>query len=314
MSIIISYDAYQADWYVGELYQYFHKYLLTINSDIFFIPIQNLCQQYNEPFNYNNNCPSLFNIYSLIVINTKKHNGFLCNFSDYAPVILEHKSAIDKLNINCFSMCSNLTQDHINKYKGYKIIPSFYILENWSDYKLINHFFNLNQPKINKCYFNGLSYGYRINYINQLRSNSFFDFKDKTKSSEYRQKQDYYKDLYQSKYGLSLNGAAKICYRDLELFGLGVLNLREPLNILIKDQLLPNIHYKIILDDFIRNNIYYPEKTNEIIQKIISNIEDISDTEYEFITHNARQWFVKNVSPDEQISFLKQCLIENNIL
>lgn len=314
MSIIISYNLYQQNWYVGELYHSFYLNLLENKIDAKYIDIQHLCQKYNETFNYNNQYPSLFSIYSLIVLNTDKEIGFVCNLSDYAPLILEHKSAINKLNIKFFAMCSNLTNEHISRYSEYKIIPSFYILENWSDYSIINQFYNLQSTKINKCYFNGLSYGYRSNYINQLRSNAFFDFKDKTQLSDFRQKEEYYKDLSQSRYGLSLNGAAKICYRDLELFGLGVLNVREPLEILTKDQLYPDIHYKIVLDDFIRNNIYYPEKTNEIIEKFLFNINQISNSEYDFIIHNARQWFINNIDPHMQISFLKQCLIENNII
>lgn len=314
MSIIVSYNLYQQNWYVGELYHRFFHSLLSDKIDVHYIEIQDLCKKYNETFNYHYDYPSLFSIYSLIVLNTDTEQGFVCNLSDYAPLILEHKSAIDKLNIKYFAMCSNLTNEHIDKYKQYKIIPSFYILENWSDYNLINRFYNLQLSKINKCYFNGLSYGYRSNYIKQLRSNLFFDFKDKTQSSDFRSKEEYYQELSQSKYGLSLNGAAKICYRDLELFGLGTLNLREPLDILTHNQIQKDIHYKVILDEFIRNNIYYPEKTNEVIEKILFNINQVSSNEYDFIVNNARQWFIENVSPDRQISFLKQCLVENNIL
>lgn len=314
MSIIVSYNLYQHNWYVGELYHSFFHSLLEDKIDVQYMDIQDLCKKYDETFNYNNQYPSLFSIYSLIILNTKTEEGFVCNLSDYAPLILEHQSAINKLNIKSFAMCSNLTNEHINKYKEYKIIPSFYILENLLDYDLINRFYNLKPQKIEKCYFNGLSYGYRSNYINQLRQDAFFDFKDKSQSSDFRSKEEYYKELSQSKYGLSLNGAAKICYRDLELFGLGTLNLREPLDILIHNQIKENIHYKVVLDDFIRSNIYYPEKTNEIAEKIIDNINSISASEYEFITNNARRWFVDNISQESQISFLKQCLIENNIL
>lgn len=316
MGLLISYDPYQHDWYVGELYKYFHKNLLDDNINISYIPIQNLCEQYEEPFEYNNGLPSIFSIYSLIVLNSDKNNGFIINLSDYAPTTLDHQSAIEKLNITTFSMCSNLTQEHINKYPKYKIIPSFYILERWSDYSLILEASKrqIQQKKIDKCYFNGLPYGYRANYINNLKKNLFFDFKDKTNPQDFRSKNQYYQELSESRYGLSLNGAAKICYRDIEIFGLGVLNLRESLDILIHNQIKPNIHYKIILDNFIKNNIDNIKYSAIIIEKIIDTINSISIEEEKFIINNAKQWFIENISPDNQVKFLKKCLIENNIL
>lgn len=316
MSIIISYNKHQNNWYVGELYEYFAK-AMGSEQEISIIPIHELAKIYSEPNQTRENgYLSLFNIYNLIVYNPEKHIGFVHSLSDHSATMLEHKSALEKLGIKAMSFCSNLTNDIIEKYKylDINIIPSFYVLEHWNDHDLIEKEYASYQPKTNQCYFNGACYGHRANYINSLRSNSFFNLKDKSNPEYYRTKQQYYQEFYQHRYGLSLNGAAKICYRDLECFGLGSLCLRESMEIKTKDQLLPDKHYKVVLDDFITQNIYDPDKSAEVIERLLHNINNISTEEEEYIVHNARSWFINNAKPDTQVMFLKQCLLEINLI
>ena len=312
MTIIISYNKYQNNWCVGELYDAFAK-TMKYEQDTSFIPIHELANMYSEPNHARENgLPSIFNIYSLIIYNQEKHIGFIFSLSDYSQALLEHQSALDKLAIKAISFCSNLTKETIEKYKDINIIPSFYVLENWNDFRIIEHTYSRNQPKIDKCYFNGSAYGHRASYVNNLKANSFFNLKASNNSRN--NKEEYYNELYEHRYGLSLNGAAKICYRDLECFGLGTLCLREPMNIQTKDQLLPDKHYKLVLDDFITQNIENPDKSNQVIEKLLHNINNISIEEEKYILHNAREWFINNVNPDKQISFIRQCLLENDII
>ena len=86
------------------------------------------------------------------------------------------------------------------------------------------------------------------------------------------------------------------------------------MDIKTKDQLLPDKHYKLVLDDFIMQNIYDPDKSDQIIENLLHNINNISIEEEKYILNNAREWFVNNANPDKQISFIRQCLLENNII
>ena len=315
MSIIISYDPYQTNWYVGELYTAFaSKFINKYGGS--FVHIKDLANQNNEPFTQTNNgCPSIFNIYNLIVYNTEKNIGFLHSLSDYAPAMMDHTEAINKLNIKAFSFSSNFSPHILNKYKNLniKMIPSFYILENWNDHTHIKTFCD-KRPKLKQCYFNGLCYGHRQIYFNYLSNNDFFVFKNKNNRDHFKQKEQYFEELSSYKYGLSINGAAQICYRDLEYFGMNILCLREPMDIFTKDQLTENTHYKIVLDDYIRENLYNEEKKTTVVEKILHNISLISEEEEKFILHNANQWFINNVYPENQISFLEECVLKNEII
>lgn len=315
MSIQIAYNRYQHNWYVGELHHAFAKRMSELYSDIQIVSLSDMANHYSEPIDQRHNAlASLFNIYNLIVYNTEKHIGFLHSLADYAPVLLEHKSALDKLNIKAFAFCPHHTETVIAQYShlNIKLIPSFYMLENWDDYYHIE--VHRHNSKQNGCYYNGLCYGHRELYVRHLKSNPFFVMKNKSDIADYRPKSIYYEEASKYKYGLSINGVAQICYRDVEYFGLGVLCIREPMSLITKDNLQSDVHYKTILDHFVTSNIFYPEKQHEITEYIIDKLNSISTEETSYILDNARRWYENNALPDKQIDFLHQCLIENDVL
>jgi len=313
MTITISYDPYQSNWYVGELYKTFHEYLINKKIDITYIHIKDLAKQHNESFEYINNLPSVFSIYSLII--TDNNKTFVHNLSDYAPAILEHDSAIDKLNIKAFGITSNLTANVFNLHanKNFIIHPSFYILENYNDYNRILKYQDITNKK-NNCCFNGLLYGIRQQYSNVLTKNNFFHILNKSNSNDYQDKDTYYKYISGYRYGLSLNGAAQICYRDLEYFGVKNLCLREKLNIITHNPLIENYHYKTIIDDDIYYKIYNKKEESYILNKIKDIIENISIEEIQFVTHNAQQWFFDNVKLENQLKILNSFIEKTGII
>jgi hypothetical protein len=170
----------------------------------------------------------------------------------------------------------------------------------------------INQERLDNIYFNGLCYGERDAYKNLLSTNQLFIFKNKSSPSDYLDKSNYFNEISKYKFGLSLNGAAKICYRDLEYFGLGILCLREPLHIKTNDPLIDGVHYITLLDDDIRSRLYYESEHKYIMEKITDKINLInSNDDYIEIIKNARQWFEDNCLPTSQIKklelFLNDC-------
>lgn len=314
MKYLISFDAYQGNWYVGELYK---KFFETISENISceYVHMSDLAKQYGEPTGYNQNLPSIFNIYNLIVQDKETKKTFVHSLHDYAVVMLEHHSAINKLNVVSFSCSSNLTKDTFEKNKNkIKIIPSFYILEHLSDVEYIK---NTKKPSLgrnNKVYFNGLCYGARGQYYNIFKNSEIFNFKNKNDSNEYQSKNEYYESIKKYKYGLSLNGAAKICYRDLEYFALRTLNLREPLDIITHDQLKPDVHYKILIDEDIQSKIYEEKHFDYIREKLKNKIIEIDNSgESEYILNESENWFNNNCLPEKQIYLLTQFIKESDL-
>jgi hypothetical protein len=310
--LIVSFNRYQSNWYIGELYYLFFNFLKTLpNISIEYKDIKDLSLEYPKS---NNKYIDIFSIYNLIIINKDTKKTFIHSLSDYAPTMMEDVSGILNFNVAGFACTSNLSKDLYEKYsKKYKIFPSFYILENYSDLNLIEINRNKQIQKINSCYFNGLCYGHRTKYRDLLSENDTFIFKDKSNTSDYRSKEKYYEELNNYKFGLSLDGAAKICYRDLEYFGLGVLCLREPLQIMTRSPLLPNVHYLEFIDNDIKSILYDVDKSKTISKKLEIKLGEIIKSDYSDILINSRKWYEDNCLPENQIKILYTFLLECGI-
>lgn len=306
MNLRISYTNLYHNWYVGEFYTEFHKKLMTLdNVKVEYVSLSDLSQYYNIPSDYSNGFPSIFNPYNLIITNKDSSKTFVHSWHDYAPATLIEGSGIEHLNVVKFSCVSRLDESIIKNNKTkITIEPSFYLLENWNEHMLIENN-RLMAKKSNKIFFNGLCYGERSFFKKVLDNSNFFDFKRKD-SPDYKSKEDYYKQMSSYKYGLSLDGAAKICYRDIEYFGMGILSFRERLNVITHEPLLPDVNYIELIDDDIKSKISNHVFETYIIDKLETKVSEIiSDNEkIQYIINNSRKWYEKNCLPENQINLL----------
>lgn len=302
MKLIVSYNLINENWYVGAFYQMILNELKKNKQvQVEYINILDLAEKYGFNRNgYANDMPSIFNTYNLIIQNEENNKTFVHSWNDYAPVILNEHSGIKIFDITKFAFISKLTKDFYDKNKiEYNIQPSFYILEEISDLKYIEKY-RLLVKNNEKLFFNGACYGYREILYKTLINSNFFIFKNKHENGNYKNKEDYYKELSNYRYGLSLNGAANICYRDLEYLGMGSVLFREKLDIVMNNQLVPNIHYIDLIDDETYEIIN--ENTLEGLNFLENKVKKIfQDFDLEKIAQNGREWYEENVFIDNQI-------------
>jgi len=302
---IISYEQGYNDWYVSEFYKYFHNSIQSkLNINLTYEPISLFANRFNHVLD--NNSDSLFNWFNLILYNKNTEKFFVHSWYDYSNATIEWCNK-RQLNIVKFSAVSNISKFLIDKYSY--VCPSVYYLENWSDHDLISNF-NNNIKNYEQIYFAGMAHGIRENILNVLKQ--YDNFNIYIKPHTIKQKKDYYNELSQHLYGLSLNGAANICYRDLELFGLKVLNLRSPFESNTHNPLLENIHYINFIDENITNKIL---NYQNIDIEILNKIEEIRNLQYkENIIQNAYEWYVDNCLPINQFNIIFNFLEELTIL
>lgn len=311
--IIISYDVGYTNWYVSEFYEYFHQKLVEVsNIKIVYVPLRELAIHFGQE--QNNHKSTIFNWYNLILFNPTSEKFFVHSWYDYAPEILEY-SVTNNFNLVKFSCVSNLSEEIIQKYESkIEVVPSVYYLEGWSDLKSIDSLKD-NKLKTNKCFFNGLSHGYRENILRSLSTNNFFNIKIKTNPEHFQNKQEYFNELSTHKFGLSLNGAANICYRDLELFGLGIVNLRQPLKTKTFNQLIEGIHYcEFLGDDLFKCIIDGIDINKSIDLKIEKLLDESSQGTLKNIIEESINWFNSNCLPENQFKIINSFLHNFEIL
>jgi hypothetical protein len=317
MKLLVSYSNPWGNWYVGEFYNRFHNLLCEKGHDVEFISTEELCNKHGGQFNYTSTVPSVFNIYNLIIQNKKNNKTFLHSWHDYAPAIMDtnFESGITKFDVVKFACTSGLTQPVYDRFKDkFQIQPSFYLLEHLTDHNLIET--NKSQPKdIKKAFFNGLNYGKRQILLQKFKQSKYFSIRVKSDSTDFQQKDEYFKTLGQHKYALGLDGAALICYRDLEAFGIGCLLLREKIQNLFYEPLIEGEHYFNIFDDYAYSVIFNDD--NLLLDHIENKIEQIlslGDSKLDNVISNARSWFERNCLLDNQLKLMYSFLEELSIL
>ena len=312
-NLTISYTTQNGDWFVSKFYEYLHlKLEQKLNITFNYIPIGELSELHKDSrisscLNSNN----FFNWFNLIIYNPKTDKYFLHSSHDFTFEALQDglERGFDIVKFGCVP---DTEHPLYTKYKEITV-PSVYRLENWGDYgKLINH------PKcahqIDQAFFIGLIHSDRAALMPELSKTNLCKIVDK--SIFPKCKDDYYKALSIYKYNLSLNGAAGICYRDLEIFGLGNFNLRTPNTCLTHNPLQKNVHYVELFDKELISNIINPNiDTFTQMQTRIEEVMDFCNTNTgQEILDQASLWFKENCEPNKQVEILYKIIEESNIL
>jgi hypothetical protein len=309
MKLTAIYHNLYHNWYVGEFYIKFIEHLKKMYGiQIEYKNSAEIAKTYNISSDYNNGLPSCLSPYNLLLINEENNKTFIHSWHDYAPAILAEGSGINNFDVVKFSCVSRLDETILDWYQGNaKIQPSIYLLENTSDLDYIEKYKN-NKKIYNKVYFNALSYGIRSRYIDVLSNSEMFEMKKKDKGG-WLPKDKYYEEISQYKFGMNLDGVARICYRDLELFGLNILSIREKLNVLTYEPIISGKHYVELIDDDIKSKINDDSQIKYVIDKLENELSELTQNgKYEYIINEARSWYDRNCLVDNQIKILTSFL------
>ena len=149
MNLLVSYDLFYHNWYVGEFYKRFTEKLTSIEGINVEVESPNvLASKHNLKTDYNNGLPSVFSPYNLIIQNKDNNKTFIHSWNDFAPAILDKGSGIEIFDVVKFACVSRLDQSYVdNARDGIIVQPSVYLLENWDEHSFIEE--NRHNPKTN---------------------------------------------------------------------------------------------------------------------------------------------------------------------
>lgn len=154
-----------------------------------------------------------------------------------------------------------------------------------------NNFIPFENKQKNDLVFRGRLYGYRkllnLRYPKNILEDTIPQI-------------DYLNEISNNKINLSLNGAAEICHRDMEILSTSSVLLRPKLHVKFHNELIPWVHY--LPFDFDENNSV--ETQWEIIVKIFNeNQNNLSE-----ISKNGFEWYKKNGTINSNIELLKKII------
>lgn len=175
---------------------------------------------------------------------------------------------------------------------NFKYVPFSYLT-----YSLDFEFLAINskpvtEKKNKKLMFRGFLYGDRL----ELKKLNLFEISD-IKLNYF----DYFNELNENKINLSLNGAAEICNRDIEILSSRSVLFRPKLIQKFHNELIPNYHY--ISFEYNQDS----KIQAEIILDKYNEIKDDEDLLY-FISENGYNWYKENGTVYSNVRILKNIL------
>jgi hypothetical protein len=261
-----------ATWSVSNMYDKFYNFLSENYECIYTHPT---CIGYGSP-----ESPHIMTIKHL---ETKKY--FVVSYWDYAADILNPIHGWDVDNMVGFFTSSGT-------YEGLGTTPLSYMgysidFEEFSKTRVL-----FDDKPNNELSFRGFLYGIRksLSTLNEINM-----------TQEKLTPFEYYNELTNNKICLSLNGAAEICHRDIEILSAGSVLLRPELTQKFHNELIPNVHY--IPFDVSLNAV---EQMN-IIKEKYNEIKDNNDLLRE-IANNGYEWYLNNGTTQANVDILKNIL------
>lgn len=244
----------------------------------------------NNSISYNNNYGHKNGPHHLIIENVATKKYKVVTYWDRAYELLDDKCDWD--NSNCLGVYSSVNA------KSHKIIPSSYSTYNLNIETAINssdkYFFH----KTNKgLLFRGYLHGSRF-FIGNLNQ-----YKDAITIENTRVSyEEYIQELNIHLIGLSLNGSAEICNRDMEILGVGSVLLRPELKTTdFCNPLVAGLHYVPF------ETVEDPKQQLEIILETHSRL--LKDTDYMMhVAQNGLNWYNSNGSRNGNVLVLSNIL------
>jgi hypothetical protein len=161
---------------------------------------------------------------------------------------------------------------------------------------------------ISKLFFRGYMWDFRKEMTNNLLNHQNILIIDKNESGNNLDYSNYLKEMSEYSACLSLPGGTEVCNRDIECFGLGIPVIRPFLQVNYNDPLISNYHYINCYHSCDYSDSGYPKylSTQDFQNNVLYTWEKIkNNTEYlSFISDNARSWFAKNCSANQNVAYV----------
>ena len=232
------------------------------------------------------------------ILNKANNKAILINLSDRLEPNLMENHGFDSFDIVQIIGGMSIEKQHYENYKEKLdsvrkplMIPVDRVYED--DY-LLSYTKNP-QKKIKKAVFIGNIYGGRSEIVDILKTHPLFDIKHMIREEGHPFK-EYIEELQKYSVGLSLNGYAEICYRDIECMATYVPTIRSEYSNKYYNEIIPDYHYIVGSEASCNGFLAYNKPTKDIADQFIDRMEKIIDNEelLENISKNGRVYYENN--------------------
>lgn len=301
MSIKATYEFPHSNWSVTRI---FDKVAKSLEKEHKFIIRENSSINYQSP-EINRVPTSYFGPTFLNIKNIENENYIVISYWDAIHDILEQKNGWNPEKCKAIYTSSGVHKKarDLNRELKIPIIPISYcqITREYDHLALESKKIN-NRDNIGLIFRGWLHhFGNRV-HLGKLLPDIVLDTKKELLSHT-----EYYKELQNYKINLSLNGAAEICHRDIEILSSRSVLFRPKLNQVFANPLIEGYHY--IGFDIAPD----PAEQVKLLMEKYNSIKEDEEL-LNFVSENGYNWFLENGTIDKNVEIILNQLDINLIL
>lgn len=284
MELEIGYQYPHTRWSVFHVFKKLHDKLLERFQDFTF-------EYIDFGRKYNGNSGGNYSPHVMTIKNKKTGKYIVISYWDHMIDLTYPNNGWNP------ELCVSIISSSGNKY-NLQHIPSSYLC-----YDIIFDEIHVNAKQMSEkendvLLFRGYLYGDRLN----LKNHGVLNITDVKKFPI----EDYFMELTNNRINLSLNGAAEICNRDMEILSSRSVLFRPLLTQKFHNDLIPNHHY--VAFDYNPDPKIQTEIILEKYESIKNNIDLLT-----FISDNGYTWFKENGTVDSNVKILNDILSDEKI-
>ena len=278
MNLQFSFEGRGGSWSVKEVFNRYYLNFIKNNKE-------HNVTYVNSSFLYKGNPSSYFSPHIMVIKNLDNQKYIIVSYWDRAYDLTLGHNGWDHPNCVDLITSSGIHQDM-------KYTPFSYVSYDLKYDKLSKESKSIFDKPKTELFFRGKLYGHR----DELKKTNNINIIDNILSID-----EYFNELNENRISLSLNGAAEICNRDIEILSSKSVLLRLKLNQKFHNDLVPDFHY--VSFEYDEN----PKTQSEIIIDKFNTIKN--DIDYlHYISENGYKWYRKNGTVTSNVKIL------NNIL
>jgi hypothetical protein len=305
MNIDIIYENGGYDWCYKAVFKDYFEYCTKNTSDVNFNYIDSFSLRISDYKGNNEN----YGPFYLKIQNPENKKYILVSYWDKLKDITRHNNVTGFDLKNCVEIITSAgAYDSPHSYNPLndEYTPFAYTTSALECEQIIEQIHKNTQYRTypETLSFRGLIYEFR----NYLTKDNRFNIIDKRRGG-FLYHNEYLNELNNNHINLSLNGAGEICYRDIEILGLGTALIRFELVTQFHNKLIPDYHYiSVPYKDIELKKLdeYYKQLSDRLFDRFeqVKNDKDF----IHFIANNGRKWYEENGTVAANVKILTELI------
>lgn len=311
MKLNVYYESGATDWCHCMSFNKTYKLLLETYPDIEFNFVDSVSLRTHSGYS---GPGSKYGPHFMIIENDETKKYFIISYWDKISDLKKTNWDLENC-VEIFTSSGVHTDDYYYNSLGIEYTPISYVTTRTDNERLIEELYSVSQKNTTgRIYPDKLTFrGYLYLFRKHLETDNRYNILNTRLVGNFLEYGEYIKELNKYNLNLGLNGAGEICFRDIEIMGLGTTLIRPKLITKFHNELIPDYHYISVDFSSVEWNIldypdplYWTKLSNKLHERFIEVKDDRDFINY--VAENGRKWYEENGTTESNAKIIVRLL------